>query len=148
MDKILRAIKKWNKQDIMDLHTNLVKLSVMSEGGLSKVIDPSDVPTCPLPSWASLVGVWAMDEKDRVLIEAGKGKWRVVKKDELPVPKGLMLTEHKTLGGKGEVPFSFRLTQRMKDLIEEAAKEREVSAGSWVRETIATRLIDEGYVDE
>lgn len=148
MDKIIRAIKRWNKDDVMDLHTNLVKLSMLCDGRIEEVISIDDIPTCELPSWASLRGVWAMDKHSRVLLQTGKDKWRVVDRSELPAPKELMLTEHKTLGGKSEVPVSFRVTSRMKTLMEEAAQDRSISVSSWVREVLAEKLIDEGYVDD
>lgn len=146
MERTIRALKRWNKKDIMDLHHLLVKLEVLSGGQVKDHITPKDIPTAPLPYWASLRGVWGMDEQDRVLVESGKDKWKVIHKDELPSPPKLILESSK--GEGDDVPFSFRLTSRMKELISIAAEERGQSGAAWVRETIAERLIREGYVDE
>lgn len=148
IEKRVKALKKWDKKDILQLYKLIVELNILTDGQLDSHISPDEIPTTHLPYWASLKGVYAMDEEGRVLMEAGKGKWKVVDKSELPAPKNLLLTEHKTLGGKGELPFSFRLTHKMKDLIEDAAKEHGVSASSWVRAVVAEKLIEEGYVDE
>lgn len=120
---LIRKIKRWNKQSILDLASLLNSLrDELGEAWVDE-IEPSEIPSCPIPPRVDLRGLWAIDEHGLALVER-EGELKVMAAQDIPLAPGIRVARGGKRDPRREVVITVRCPIELANAIDLATEQR------------------------